>query len=168
MLFKDMKPGYPVYLLNKKDGIRAIQGKVVKVSEPYFPSVQPGQMPTMNTTQRVVDVTLEAEGITNTYSIPETLTVTYAANSLVLSTDREGILRDVESIKTRDEEELRMQKKREEEIAACEKILEEWNPAFAEKKEQEKRLLNLEDKMGNIEGMLRKLISQTSSPQTKA
>ena len=114
MLFKDMKPGYPVYLLDKKDGIKAIQGKVVKVSDPYFPPVQPGQMPTMNTTQRVVDVTLEAEGVTNTYSIPETLTVTYAANSLVLSTNREGILRDVESIKTRDEEELRLQKKREE------------------------------------------------------
>ena len=73
MLFKDLKPGYPVYILQKENEPRAFQGKTIKVSEPYFPPAPIGQMPSMSTTQRVVDVTLEANGVTNTYSIPETL-----------------------------------------------------------------------------------------------
>ena len=66
MLFKDLKPGYPVFLLRKGDEIKALQGKTIKVSDPYFPPAQIGQMPSMSTAQRVVDVTLEADGVTNT------------------------------------------------------------------------------------------------------
>lgn len=89
MLFKDMKPGYPVYILQKEDGLKPVQGKVINVSQPYFPQMQPGQMPSQNTMQRMTDVTIEANGRTNTFAIPETLSVTYAGN-MVLSTDRDG------------------------------------------------------------------------------
>ena len=159
MLFKDMKPGYPVYMLQKGDGLKAMQGKTIKVSDPYFPPAPIGQMPAMNTTQRVVDVTLEAEGVTNTYSIPETLSVTYA-NNIVLSTDREGILREVESIKSRNDEELRLVDKRKEENEACVKILEEWNPAFAEKREQDKRISGIENEVKGMKQMLADFINE--------
>ena len=36
MLFKDLKPGYPVYILQKENEPKAFQGKTIKVSEPYF------------------------------------------------------------------------------------------------------------------------------------
>ena len=36
MLFKDLKPGYPVYILQKENEPRAFQGKTIKVSEPIF------------------------------------------------------------------------------------------------------------------------------------
>lgn len=161
MLLKDMKPGYPVYLLDKSDGIKALQGRIVKVGDPYYPPVQQGQFSASNTTQRFVDVTLEARGITHTYSIPETLSVTYANESkLVISSDKEGILREVESIKNRNDEELRMVEKRKEENAACEKIMEEWNPAFAEKREQDKRIAGLESKVDGLGKMLEKFINE--------
>ena len=153
-----MKPGYPVYLLQKGDEIKAMQGKTVKVSDPYFPPAQIGQMPSpsMNTSQRFVDVTLEAEGITNTYSIPETLSVSYA-NNLVLSTDKEGILRDVEAMKSQSEEVLRSVEKHKAVISGCEKILEEWNPAFAEKKEQDKRITGIENEVKGMRGEFKEL-----------
>ena len=159
MLFKDLKPGYPVYLLQKGDEIKALQGKVIKVSDPYFPPVSSGQMPSMSTTQRVVDVTLETDGVTNTYSIPETLSVTYA-NNLVLSTDRDGILRDVEAMKGQSEEVIRSVERHRSIIECCEKILEEWNPAFAEKKEQDKRISGLETEVKGLSKMISEFINE--------
>lgn len=161
MLFKDLKPGYPVYLLRKGDELKALQGKIIKVSDPYFPPSPIGQMPSpsMNTSQRFVDVTLEAEGVTNTYSIPETLSVSYA-NNIVLSTDKDGILRDVEAMKSQSEEVLRSVEKNKYIISGCDKILEEWNPAFAEKKEQDKRISGLETEVKGLSKMLADFINE--------
>lgn len=161
MLFKDMKQGYPVYILQKGDTLKAVQGKTIKVSDPYFPPAPIGQIPSpsLNTSQRFVDVTLEAEGITNTYSIPETLSVSYA-NNLVLSTDKEGILRDVEAMKSQSEEVVRSVDKHKAVISGCEKILEDWNPAFAEKREQDKRISGLETEVKGLSKMLSDFISK--------
>lgn len=159
MLFKDLKPGYPVYVLQKENDPKAFQGKAIKVSDPYFPPAPIGQMPSMSTTQRVVDVTLEVNGVTNTYSIPETLSVTYA-NNLVLSTDRDGILRDVESMKSQSLDIVNSVEKHKAIVDGCDKILEEWNPVFAEKKEQDKRISGLEEKVEGIGKMLSDFINE--------
>lgn len=159
MLFKDLKAGYPVYILNKKDGIKASQGKAISVSNPYFPQVQMNQPSSMQTMQMVVDVTIEDSGVTHTYSIPETLSVTYASG-LVLSTDRDGILRDVEALKSQSAEVLASVETHKATVAECERILEEWNPAFAEKKEQDKRISGLESKVEGIGKMLSDFINE--------
>ena len=86
MLFKDIKTGYPVYFLDKND-TTFYQGKVVSVAVPRYDTPQPFCQGQQN--GLVVDVTIEAKGTTKTYTIPETATVTYAAN-LILSTDKEG------------------------------------------------------------------------------
>lgn len=159
MLFKDLKAGYPVYILNKKDGIKASQGKVISVSKPYFPQMQMNQPTSMQTMQMVVDVTIEGNGVTHTYSIPETLSVTYASD-LVLSTDRDGILRDVEALKSQSEEVLASVERHKTVISQCEQILEEWNPSFAEKREQDKRISGLESKVEGIGKMLSDFINE--------
>lgn len=159
MLFKDLKAGYPVYILVKGNELKAVQGKVINVSKPYFPNLQPGQIPSTQTTQMVVDVTLEAEGKNQTYSIPETLSVTYA-NNIVLSTDRDGILRDVEATKTQSLEVLSSVEKHKSIMEGCDKILEEWNPAFAEKKEQDKRISGLESEVKGLSKMLADFINE--------
>lgn len=160
MLFKDLKPGYPVYVLLQSDEkMEAMQVKAVQVSDPYFP--QPGsisQGTNMPTMQRVVDVSVEIEGKTSTYSIPETLSVTYA-KGIVLSTDRDGILRDVEAIKAQKTEEIASVEKNRKILESCNHILEQWNPAYAERREQDKKIQGLESKMSNIEGMLQKIMT---------
>lgn len=164
MLFKDMKPGSTAYLLKREDGLKACHGKIVKVSDPYYPPVQAGHQGGFyqtNTTQRYVDVVLEVEGATNTYSIPETLSVTFAnSNNLVISTDKEGILKEVESIQRRNREELNSIDRWRKEIEDGEKILEEWNPAFAEKKEQDKRITGIENEVKGMKQMLAEFINE--------
>lgn len=158
MLFKDMKPGYPVYIL-EKDAVRTSTGKVVNVSQPRFANANAAGGNFQATAQMYVDVTIEADGQTRTYSIPDTLGVTYAG-SVVLSTDREGILRDVEAMKSQSEEALRNVERHRETIAACEKILEEWNPVFAEKKRQDERISGLENEVRDIGSMLKNFINE--------
>lgn len=159
MQFKDIKQGYPVYILHT-DELKASNGKVINVSQPYFPNTppfNPTQQPfNPTTTQRMVDITIEIEGRTQTYSVPETSQAVNAPN-MVISTDRDGIIREVEAIKSTKEERLKSREKDESDVKACEEILSNWNPEFAAKKEQDKRLTAMEDKIGSMEEMMRKL-----------
>lgn len=164
MLFKEMKPGNPVYLLKREDGLKAYKGKIVKVSDPYYPPVpahpQGGYYPS-NTTQRFVDVMVEAEGVTSTYMIPETLSVTFAnSNSLIMLTDTEGILKEIDSIQQQNEEEQKNVDRRKKEIEDGDKIKEEWNPAFAEKREQDKRISGIESEVKGMKKMLSDFINE--------
>lgn len=146
-------------MLDKKSRVTASQGKAVNVSKPYFPQSPASQPPTMATMQMVVDVTIESAGVTHTYAIPETLSVTYASD-LVLSTDRDGILREVEALKSQSEEALASVQRHKDTIATCEQILEQWNPSFAEKREQDRRISGLESKMESFGKMLSDFINE--------
>lgn len=94
MLFKDIKSGYPVYFLNR-ESITAYQGKVVSVSVPRYDM----QVVNKSNAPLVVDITIDANGQTKTYTISENATITYAGN-IVLSTERDGIIREVEAMKS--------------------------------------------------------------------
>lgn len=158
MQFKDIKQNYPVYILNTEE-INAINGKVINVSQPYFPTQQqfPSQQAFSPTnTQRMIDLTIEYDGRTQTFSVPETSQVVNAPN-MVISTDRDGIIREVEAIKSTKEERLKSREKDESDVKACEEILANWNPEFAAKKEQEKRLTEMETKIGNMENTMQEI-----------
>lgn len=156
MLFKDLKVGYQVYILHKGEGIRVETGKVTAISPPRFPQTQ-GNFQTM---QMVVDITIEEDGKSKTYTTPDALSVTYAGNDLVIATEREGILREIETIKAHNEDELAKVNTRREVVAECEKILTEWNPQFKEKKETEERFAKLETSMTDLKSMLSGLIKE--------
>ena len=91
MLFKDIKQNYPVYILNKQD-LSLTQGKAVQVP---FPRMEMNQK--TGKTEMVVDITIEANGKTATYVIPENLSVTYAGN-LILSTDKMSLASEIEAM----------------------------------------------------------------------
>ena len=65
MAFKDVKQNYSVYILNKQD-ITITDGKVISVG---FPHLDLSTKPTIGQSQMVVDVTIEANSKTATYSI---------------------------------------------------------------------------------------------------
>lgn len=67
MIFKDIKSGYPVYMLDRGK-MEAVTGKVVGVSGPRYMQMQGIQQ-----TQIVVDITIETEGVSQQYAIPESL-----------------------------------------------------------------------------------------------
>lgn len=156
MLFKDLKIGYQVYILHKGKDIKVCVGKVTAVSPPRFPQTQSN----FQAMQMVIDVTIEEEGASKTYTTPDSLSVTYAGNDLVIATERDGILREIETIKAHNEDELSKVAHRRMVVNQCEKILSEWNPVFKERRETEERFNKLETSMTDLKSMLSGLIKE--------
>lgn len=161
MLFKDTKQGYPVYLLDKEQ-VRATKGKVVSISQSRVQTPPTGTFGASPlTASLVVDVTIEADGQTKTYTIPEASAVTYAGQ-LVLSTDKDGILREVAAMKSASEEALAKADTHKSTIEHCNRIMEEWDTAFAEKRKTDERIAGIENAVQTIGEQLREFINQFS------
>ena len=160
MLFKDLKIGYPVYIFHKDGEKRITHGKVTAISPSRLP-----QTPSLQTMQMVVDVTIDDGGSSRTYAIPDNTSVTYT-NGLVLSTDREGVIREVEILKNQCADELAKIEEYRKSVCECEKILTEWNPAFREKRETEERFSKLETSMSDLKSMMSGLIKELRGQDT--
>ena len=147
--FKDIKQGGIVYMLDKAN-LDYKEGKVTGVS---FPRVEIGQQ------GMVVDVTIESEGKTATYTIPESLSVTYAKN-LVLSTEKHSLVQEVEQVKTTAENALKCVESNKQLVNTACQLLFDLNPAEKEKAETEKRFNNLEESVTEIKGMISSLLKK--------
>lgn len=164
MNFSELRQNYPVYILNKTDML-AIQGKVINAGSPYFHQPSQSGMPLPLTTpqSRVVDVTIDIQGNRQTFTIPESSSVTCAQVSgkeLIIATERQGIVREVEVMKAQSEEVIASVDKHKSIIESCEKILSEYNPAFAEKQQQDLRITGLENKVESMSKMLSDFINE--------
>lgn len=153
MQFKDIKQNNPVYILDL-DEFRLIQGKATAVS---FPHTQ--RNPKTGEMFMAVDVTIEADGKTADYTIPEHQSVSYAGN-LVLSTDKIGLVGDVESAKSRSEQLLASVDKARSIIEKASDLLAELNPELKEKQETEKRFGKIEDSIERMETMMSNFIKK--------
>lgn len=154
MTFKDIKQGYPVYVLHKGQ-MTARTGKVTMVSQPRFPQV--AQQPMAS--GLVMDVTIEEDGQSRTYTMPESSAVV-CAGDVIISTDRGGILMEVEAMRNASEEVVNSVQRHREIMEKCDRILTEWNPALAEKKQQEERISSLEDEVRGLGTMLKDFITE--------
>lgn len=142
MLLKDCQKGYPIFLLNRND-IVVSQGKIVDVSRPHFDNRNP------TSTSMVIDVTVEIDGKQTSFVMPESANVAYTDN-LVISCDRTDIMREVEAICNRNEEELKQTSVREQTVKKCKAIIEEWNPAIRQQRETDERMSKMEKEMGQM------------------
>lgn len=160
MLFKDIKQNYPVYILDKQN-VTFIQGKVTSISLPHMDNSNP-----MVIGKSVVDVTIEADGKGATYTMPEDKSMVYAGN-VVLATDKESIVREVEAMKASAEQAIANVEKQREISEKSTKLLTELNPVFKEKQENEKRMTKMEssiEEMGSsiveLKGMFATLMKK--------
>ena len=143
MLFKDLKTNYPIFILNKQE-VSLIQGRVVSVS---FPRMDINQ--SINKTEMVVDVSIEVDGKTATYVIPESLSVTYA-NNLIISTDKQGLLNEVEAMKNNAEQVIASVDRQKEILEKSNALLSELNPIYKDKREADKRFSQIEDSVKEV------------------
>ena len=104
--------------------------KVISVG---FPHMDMNNKPQLGQSQMVVDVTIESEGKTATYTIPENLSVTYAGD-IVLSTDKQGLLCEIEAMKNSAEKVLESVPRQREIIDKATTLLADLNPIYKEKK----------------------------------
>jgi len=149
MTFKDIKTGYNIYMLHKGDDMSLAIGKVISVSAPRIPQganmFQPNQ-----TQQLVVDITIDENGQQKTYTIPDMLEVTYAGTDLAIATSKEAVVREIEAMKGRADDVIGSIDKQRKISSQCAKLLEEYNPAMKEKRENEERFQRLEVMMEKI------------------
>lgn len=143
MLFKDLKINYPIFILNKQE-VSLIQGRVVSVS---FPRMDINQ--SINKTEMVVDVSIEVDGKTATYVIPESLSVTYA-NNLIISTDKQGLLNEVEAMKNNAEQVIASVDRQKEILEKSNALLSELNPIYKDKREADKRFSQIENSVKEV------------------
>lgn len=163
ILFKDLKPNYPVFILNTQD-ITFAQGKVLSVSFPHFDmNNQIGNIGS-NPSQMVVDITIEYEGKNSTYVIPENLSITRTGNSnLILATEKEGIVREVEALKSSSEQILSSVDYHKGVVEKTDKLLSEFSPVFKEKQENEQRFKKIEGSVSEMKNMLENFIKEFKS-----
>lgn len=92
MLFKDLKNGFPVYIYDRNQ-IEVSQGKVVNVSMPHIDKGTFNMQANM-----VVDITIENKGCPTTYTFKDNTETGYT-DSLVITTDKANIIREIEAAK---------------------------------------------------------------------
>lgn len=154
MIFRDIKQGYPVYILNKRE-LTISQGKVASAG---FPRLDTNPM--TGKTEMVVDVTVDdGSGKTGSYVIPEGLSVTYAGD-LILSTEKSGLSGEVEAMKSAAEQALASVDRQREIVDKAGALLSELNPAYREKAENDRRFDALEGSVGELKGLVRSLIDK--------
>ena len=155
MLFKDIKQNYPVYILDKQE-LTVSQGKVLSIGFPRMDVMSKPANPI--NTQMVIDVTIDNCGKSATYTIPEGLSITYAG-SIVLSTDKEGLIREIEAMKNSAESVINSIDEQRQILQKSNKLLSELNPAFKEKQEVDVRFTNIEKSIDEMKEMFNKFLN---------
>ncbi len=160
MTFKDIRRGYQVYMLDRTDGLKAYVGKVTMVGSPRFQQPQNGVLPDYTkVAQTVVDVTIEANGQTRTYEIPEASS-TVNAGKLTIGADKDCILRELRVIKAEADDALARVETHKATVVSCDAIMAEWDTSFAERKAQDERISSLESEVRGIGSMLKDFINE--------
>lgn len=156
MQFKDIKQNHPVHMLDKQE-FCIITGKATAVS---FPRVEINQK--TGRSEMVIDITIEANGKTATYTIPENLSVTYAG-SLVLSTDKQGLAREVEAMVANADQIIASVPHAQKIKNNAPAVLAELDPSYRDKQETEQRFNKIEDSMEEMKKMMQEFIKKFES-----
>lgn len=149
-MFRDLKKGFQVYTLDTSDVPVFGMGNVVNVSEPRFQQPQMGQMGQYQQLQdRVIDLTVEINGSSMTYVVPESRDVAMS-NNITLACSVDPIMNQLNAAKRTSSDILDSIDKHRRTLEACDSILEEINPAFKQTKDQDRKIKNLEEKVDRM------------------
>ena len=161
MLFKDLQKNFPVFAIENTSDLRVLQGKVIDVTAPRFDdkSLQPPFSAANMTMTKVVDVTIEIGDKQMTFVIPDNASSTCTPQNLILLTDRESVVRELNTIKTQAEIALKDADMYRAKLKTCSEVLSEWDTTFKEKKETDERLSNMEESIKQINDSIQKLIT---------
>lgn len=150
MLFKDLKAGHTLFIFDR-DKVTFAQAKVMEVTSPHFDNHYGSP------TEMVVDVTIE--GFPKPYTFKENTDTGYIS-SLVISTDRDKALFEVENLQMQSEQRWNNRDVYKETAEKCAQIRAEHNPAFKEKKETEARFTKLEGSVGELKEIIMGLVNE--------
>lgn len=146
MQFKELQRGHKVFFLEKEPELKVCTAKVINVTPPHFETAHGFSSPA----NMVVDITIDRDGKVTTYTMSESSSVAYPNEMTMISTDKAGIIREVETIKEQSAQIIASVERNEKLKSSAEKILDELNPEFHEKKETEMRFKGIESKINSL------------------
>lgn len=156
MTFKDIKPNNTVFILDKNN-LKVIPAKVINTSQPKIDMSKPNSC--MSGTTLIVDIDLNIEGKTVSYSIPENLEITYTNTGLVLAIDPNKLVNEVNSLLREAKDQLAKKEYYEEVIKKTPDLMAELNPQLKEKQETDRRLNTMESSISTMQSDISKMTS---------
>lgn len=146
-MFSALRQGSLLYILDKSTPSLKI-GQVTSVSQPI------NQYGTYGLTQSTVDITAKVEDKSQEFKqVPSNL-ITATFGNVMIGETKESIAQEVESMIKLSQSVLDSVEMHKQSLASCEEILKELNPQYAKQKDQEEKIINLENKLGGIESKI--------------
>lgn len=156
MTFKDLKSGYPIYLLDRTT-LKYTQGKVMAIGIPHA-DVQPG-----NYGKMLIDVSIQTnDGKQNTYSVSDIEQTAYAG-TLLLTCNKDCVVNEVRAINAQAEDTLTKVEAARKTVDSCKTLLEELDTAFKDKQETEKRFQKIDERFSGMEDKMEKILLALSN-----
>lgn len=144
-MFSSLRQGSQVYVLQKRDPISLKIGHVTNVISPntyttYMPSYS-------------VDINIKVDQEEQTFKqLPGQLNIAYYDNgNTVISDTKEVITSEVENMIKNSQDIIDSIPYHQDAVKFGEDILKQLNPQFAQQKDQEEKINNLETKVGSVE-----------------
>ena len=164
MTFKELRPNNIVHILDKRDGATYTQGKVLNVGQPRVEmpnnmQIQaPGAITGMSIPSMVVDVTIEANGKTATYVFAEGATTATVDKCVLFATDKEAILRELDSTITECEQYIEGVDAKKKLLQQSNELKSQLDTAYKEKQATENRFKTIEKAQDKLNGKLDKIL----------
>lgn len=151
MTFKDLKEQSIIYVLDKNQ-VTVYNGKVI--------SVKPGKTnpAVLGSAGFIMDFTIEYNGITQVFAIPDHLSVTYTGNNLILSVDQPSLIPELDKIIRDNENIVNNLESIKSGITKAKNLKMDLDPSYREKQQTEKRFSQIESSISEIKDMLQQLI----------
>lgn len=151
MIFKDIKQGDAIYLFDRND-ISVQTGKVTAVSGSHAEKYN-------NTFEMVVDITIDVDGKSQTYTFKDSNEVSYTGQ-IMITPNRDNIIREVKQLKSQAEDILKSVEKSKVTIEKCSSLIADFDPVYKERKQNDERYSKLESEIASIKEMITNLANK--------
>lgn len=172
-MLSGLRPGTPVYVLYKNEPRFAV-AKVSQVSNPYPPQFNFQQPLNPMNNAPMVDLVIELDGKTESYPrIPTNSTIAeFPDKGVIISETRDGIVNEVNAIKSASVTALEQVEAHKRVIASCDQLLLDLNPQLKREQEQateiatlKQQLAGMSDQIAALTGMLSKSLGKKKEDQ---
>lgn len=152
MNFKELRKGFPVYILNKET-VEFNQGKVTQDATP----------PRLNTTfgqPMICDVAIESKGVTKIWTLPADQKVAemQSDSNVIISTDNVAIIAMIKNIKQECETYLQGVDINQNRLELAKKLIAEQDVTYKQQQETEERFNRLEKSIEGMESTLSEIL----------
>lgn len=164
-MFRSLRTNQQFFILTKGANPRLDIATVTNVSAPivkFQPVPMPGAQP-----EYVVDVTVSLNGASQSFQkLPADKDIAdfgEGFGNIVVADSRDAMNAEVLSLKKTSEDHIARVNEEEQKIVAFDKIIQQLNPEYAEKQQQERKIRELENKLSqmvNTNANLEKMVSQ--------